>query len=324
MPYQFYCPQGHILQGDPSQVGQPYQCPYCNSAFLVPPMEVPQQPGFPGGWPGGMAQSGYPQPGAMPVMPSMPAFPAMPGMVGPQQPMYPMPQVGPYPGQPMMPMGPVASPAAPAAAPEEPKPEEPAPTKPADEPQPAPTGRGIELNFDPNEKDALPFDMPGPESSATSEFELPPMPDNLRKSASPFEPPTMAPPGDLLHPMEFPDDDATPKPELVKILCPRGHRLKVSAAKVGKRSRCPICGEEFVVPSPEGRSPSGPPRKTQSPPASDADQADPSDDATPTPKRKPKRQPLDPKVKQTRIAWGILIGLVVFAIAVVLVFTIWH
>lgn len=36
MPFQFYCPQGHLLQSDDSQVGQQCMCPYCQSVFLVP------------------------------------------------------------------------------------------------------------------------------------------------------------------------------------------------------------------------------------------------------------------------------------------------
>ena len=37
MPFQFCCPQGHVLQGELSQVGQLLQCPMCGSSFLVPP-----------------------------------------------------------------------------------------------------------------------------------------------------------------------------------------------------------------------------------------------------------------------------------------------
>jgi len=48
MAFQFLCPQGHLLQGDESQVGQQCKCPYCGEEFFVPPPsgEVPaDQPG---------------------------------------------------------------------------------------------------------------------------------------------------------------------------------------------------------------------------------------------------------------------------------------
>jgi hypothetical protein len=37
MAFQFLCPQGHLLQGEESLVGQPCQCPQCGVQFLVPP-----------------------------------------------------------------------------------------------------------------------------------------------------------------------------------------------------------------------------------------------------------------------------------------------
>ena len=43
MAFQFRCPNGHLLQGEESQVGQQCQCPYCSSQFLVPaPPGAPQ------------------------------------------------------------------------------------------------------------------------------------------------------------------------------------------------------------------------------------------------------------------------------------------
>ena len=36
MPFQFYCPRGHLLQGDESQAGQMVRCPYCDSRCLIP------------------------------------------------------------------------------------------------------------------------------------------------------------------------------------------------------------------------------------------------------------------------------------------------
>jgi len=37
--FQFYCPHGHLLQGDPSQMGQPTDCPMCGTRFLIPVVE---------------------------------------------------------------------------------------------------------------------------------------------------------------------------------------------------------------------------------------------------------------------------------------------
>jgi hypothetical protein len=36
MPFQFQCPQGHLLEADESQVGQQCQCPMCGQLFAIP------------------------------------------------------------------------------------------------------------------------------------------------------------------------------------------------------------------------------------------------------------------------------------------------
>jgi len=36
MSFQFLCPQGHLLQGEPSQMGQTINCPTCGILFVVP------------------------------------------------------------------------------------------------------------------------------------------------------------------------------------------------------------------------------------------------------------------------------------------------
>lgn len=36
MPFQFLCPQGHLLQGIESQAGQRCKCPYCDIELIVP------------------------------------------------------------------------------------------------------------------------------------------------------------------------------------------------------------------------------------------------------------------------------------------------
>lgn len=78
MPFQFYCPQGHLLEGHESQMGQQGQCPMCGAMFMFPMMGGPpaaptmspgQMPGMhpgmggaPGGYPGPMT-GGFPAPG---------------------------------------------------------------------------------------------------------------------------------------------------------------------------------------------------------------------------------------------------------------------
>ena len=53
MAFEFLCPNGHLLQGEESLVGQVCQCPYCGTQFAVPqppptaqppPDQSPQQP----------------------------------------------------------------------------------------------------------------------------------------------------------------------------------------------------------------------------------------------------------------------------------------
>jgi hypothetical protein len=70
MPFQFLCPQGHLLEGIESMVGQQCQCPVCGMAFLVPAPAgyVPPQPyGQPAAGPApGYAPPGFSQPGYPP------------------------------------------------------------------------------------------------------------------------------------------------------------------------------------------------------------------------------------------------------------------
>jgi hypothetical protein len=77
MPFQFLCPQGHLLEGIESQMGQQCQCPVCGMMFLVPFVGGPPQPapaagyGQPPGYapPGhapGYPAGGYPAPGHAP------------------------------------------------------------------------------------------------------------------------------------------------------------------------------------------------------------------------------------------------------------------
>ena len=36
MTFQFYCPQGHLLQGDAAHMGMTCQCPHCGTTFIIP------------------------------------------------------------------------------------------------------------------------------------------------------------------------------------------------------------------------------------------------------------------------------------------------
>jgi hypothetical protein len=96
MNFQFKCPRGHLLEGEPSQAGQQCNCPTCGTLFIIPaplapPPEQAAQPGpvyqpDPAYQPGPAAQPGsataFPQVGggseAAPAAPFTPApvFPA--------------------------------------------------------------------------------------------------------------------------------------------------------------------------------------------------------------------------------------------------------
>lgn len=112
MPFQFYCPQGHLLEGHEAQMGQQGQCPMCGSMFVFPMMGGQQQPpaGMPGmmGAPGqqyggapagyGAPQPGYGQPGMPPGYGQQPGYGQAPGFGGQpgygQQPGFGQPGMG--------------------------------------------------------------------------------------------------------------------------------------------------------------------------------------------------------------------------------------
>ena len=83
MPFQFYCPQGHLLEGHEAQMGQQGQCPMCGAMFMFPMLGGQPGAGMPGPMPGQMPG---PMPGQMPG-----GFPGQPGGFPGQQP-------GPFPG----------------------------------------------------------------------------------------------------------------------------------------------------------------------------------------------------------------------------------
>ena len=81
MPFQFYCPQGHLLMGDEAHQGQQSQCPHCGATFMIPivqpqagpapgPQFPPGQP-FPGGPQFGPAPGQQPFPGQGPMIPDV-------------------------------------------------------------------------------------------------------------------------------------------------------------------------------------------------------------------------------------------------------------
>ncbi len=189
MSFQFRCPQGHVLQGDHSQVGQLCQCPMCGSSFLIPPPTM--DPGTMGG---PVAPAGYfPAPWPAAPGPSFPTQGPMPGMMPPQT--MPRPGVpGAPPGSPMpagpMSVGPYSMPAGqpfafgPAVVnPPAPGPT-PAPAAPTETPQQAPatapqneTGKpGFDLGFDPNAKASLPFEIPGQSDAESGSAPAAPLP----------------------------------------------------------------------------------------------------------------------------------------------------
>ncbi len=177
MSFQFCCPQGHVLQGELSQVGQLFQCPMCGANFLIPPPTMdPAAMGnravagglFPG--PGTWPAAGAPGP-AFPAQGPMPGFmppqgmPMMPGSPMPSGPMpvgpYPMPAVQPFSFGPSAVNPPAAGPAVPPEPPQQP-PATTAQSETGSRPQ-------FDLGFDPDAKESLPFEIPGESEPAAGQ-----------------------------------------------------------------------------------------------------------------------------------------------------------
>lgn len=82
--FQFYCPNGHLLQGQESQSGQQSQCPMCGAMFIVPALNPgpsaapPQQPAPPAQQPAAPAPPPAQQPAAKQQAAQKPAAPAKP------------------------------------------------------------------------------------------------------------------------------------------------------------------------------------------------------------------------------------------------------
>jgi hypothetical protein len=71
MAFQFTCPQGHLLEADESQMGQPCACPQCGTPFAVPTLITHRSPSGP-------APAGPWLPGVRAVNPGQPS-----GQAGP-------------------------------------------------------------------------------------------------------------------------------------------------------------------------------------------------------------------------------------------------
>ena len=257
MPYQFSCPQGHLLQGDESVAGQILQCPVCGAGFLVVPPtgDAPAGGGFPQG------------PGIFPVSDAPPSF----------SPTTPMPQPQYMPGG-LAPFGPPVEAQPPTTAPVH------AAASPDAEEKPS-----FELDFDPRAKAELPFELPGQADSAgvnkaaataaefgapaatnpflrgpaapgplpaepfaalppaASEFSAPPLPNTIApasamQSGTPADDFLAGPAAARERPTAAPSP-----PKLLHIRCPSGHLVKAPSDLLGKLGRCPACKKTFEL-----------------------------------------------------------------------------
>ena len=106
MPFQFYCPQGHLLEGHEAQMGQQGQCPMCGAMFMFPVLGGQPGAAMPGMQPvrcpadrtdnpAGPVVSGGPMPGQFPGQQRFPGSTDFPGQGMPGQ---GMPGQG-FPGQ---------------------------------------------------------------------------------------------------------------------------------------------------------------------------------------------------------------------------------
>ncbi len=279
MSFQFCCPQGHVLQGDESQVGQLFQCPMCGSRFLVPPPTVgPVAAGgffqAPGTWPASAPQPSFPGdhdymvPGPIPGMMPPQTMPMMPGGPMPAGP-YPAPAAQPFafgPGE----VYPLAADRA-AAVPAETSQQVP-PTETASETEKP----RFDLGFDPHAKESLPFEIPGQSEAeagqtAAAPLPAPLLPAPLFPAASfphdsfpanfpapamplpPFEPSTGG--QDFLESApvvseeaaELPANAQSPPPKVLHIRCPTGHLVTARSDLLGKQGRCPACKKTFEL-----------------------------------------------------------------------------
>ncbi|HVW36866.1 MAG TPA: hypothetical protein VHB99_06160 [Pirellulales bacterium] len=210
MAFQFYCPQGHLLEGHESQMGQQSQCPMCGAIFMIPVVQA--GPAAPGGWPPGYqpppgyapppgyGQPGYGQPGYGQPGYGQPAYP-QPGYAPPG---YGQPPAG-YPGYP--PQGPGF----------------PAPGQPGWTP-----GYG-----QPPAEPGFPGLVTSGEAAGVPPQEAPP---HVQTGAA-----GEAPPAEESKPAE----PEKKEPRIVRIPCPQGHELQTPMDMVNQDVLCPICNTQF-------------------------------------------------------------------------------
>lgn len=208
MPFQFYCPQGHLLEGHESQMGQQSQCPICGGVFVIPiaPGMAPAQAGWPAGYPP-QAPGYYPPPGPTGPPGGYPGYPNYPGAFQPgayPPGVYPGGYGGPMPGGPQPWAG-----------------QEPAAGQPG-----FPGGAAV----------MQPSGMPGPAPAAFPDFQIQTEP---APAAAEVAAPT---------PAEEPKPEAPPEkqePRIVRIPCPQGHELQTPMDMVQQDVLCPICNTQF-------------------------------------------------------------------------------
>lgn len=246
MPFQFYCPQGHLLEGHESQMGQQSQCPMCGSVFVMPFMPGPASPAGPapgqmasGGWPGyNQPAPGYNQPAPGYGQP-------MPGYNQPtpgygQQPMGYAPPGSPY-GQQQMPPGYGANYPA-GQVPPNAFPGQPAGYAPGGVP-------GAMPGFGQPQQEAFPYIVPGGSPGVPAEaggqgpsgggFPAIQTEPQMQPAAAPE---AAAPPPEA--PVQ-PAPQEKQEPRNVRIPCPQGHELQTPLDMVNQDVLCPLCGTQF-------------------------------------------------------------------------------
>jgi len=226
MSYPFHCPQGHILQGELSSLGQVSQCPVCGVRFFVPPPDCGatmsgslQQES--GAWPSTSAAT-------LPVAAAVDPQPASPHPADVQQPFD------------------LSLDAPPLAA-----------LPAANQVEPPSRGASAELEetpfdlgFDMETKAPLPLELPrqhiavtggAAEASKTPTAPAPTTAKSTALSIGGVDSLDSAPTAQE-RPSEMP-----PPPKLLHIRCPSGHVVKAPSELLGKLGRCAACKKTFEV-----------------------------------------------------------------------------
>lgn len=218
MSFQFQCPQGHLLEGQPAQAGQQINCPMCGILFIIPaplspgpsgPAPAPGRP--PGPYPvtppaPAPSAPSAPYPGGPPSPPAPPGGPAYPPPGPPASPQSYAGQPAPYPGQPApYPGQPAASGAAPSFPPS------PHPGPPAPEPPSAPQAAAPDPQWQPHQS----FEQIAEQAGGGA----------AQAEAAAVE----------------------PEEELLHIPCPNGHELESPRDMLGQDVLCPHCDVQFQL-----------------------------------------------------------------------------